>query len=129
MMHVMNRLCPVTEYMLREARDRSQISSLSYVENDEAELEKSTMESVEQAMDISQNPQFRQLIRRVFEKFVQKCSDSAISKCRDDLTAITKYVTWNLNERSSGALSRALPDQTNMIAVYQVALDSTKKGA
>lgn len=76
MMHVMNRLCPVTEYMLREARDRSQISSLSHVENDEAELEKSTMESVEQAMDISQNPQFRQLIRRVFEKFVQKCSDS-----------------------------------------------------
>jgi len=43
-------------------------------------------------------------------------------KCRDDLKALTKYVTWNLDQRGSGALSRALPDQTSMFAVYQVAV-------
>jgi hypothetical protein len=51
-----------------------------------------------------------------------------MSRCRDDLTAITRYVTWNLDERSSGALSRALPDRTDMVAVYQVALQSSKTG-
>jgi hypothetical protein len=48
-----------------------------------------------------------------------------MSKCRDDLTAITRYVTWNLDDRGGGALARALPDKTDMIAVYQVALKSS----
>jgi hypothetical protein len=48
-----------------------------------------------------------------------------MSKCRDDITAITRYVTWNLDDRGGGALSRALPDKTDMIAVYQVALKSS----
>jgi hypothetical protein len=47
-----------------------------------------------------------------------------MTKCRDDLTAITRYVTWNLDDRGGGALARALPDKTDMIAVYQVALKS-----
>lgn len=51
----------------------------------------------------------------------------AITKCRDDLHAITRYVTWNLNERGSGALGRGLPDQTDIVAVYRVALESSEK--
>jgi hypothetical protein len=46
-------------------------------------------------------------------------------RCHDDLEAITKYVTWNLNERGSNALSRVLPDQADIISVYRVALEST----
>jgi len=46
-------------------------------------------------------------------------------RCRDDLASITKYVTWNLNERGSEAVGQSLPDQTDMISVYRVALDST----
>ena len=49
-------------------------------------------------------------------------------KCRDDLQAITRYVTWSLNEGGSGALSRALPDQTDIVAVYKVAVEATKGG-
>jgi len=49
-----------------------------------------------------------------------------MSKCRDDLVAITRYVTWNLDERSSGALTRALPDHTDMVSVYKVALRAKK---
>lgn len=118
LMHVMNRLGPVTEYMLREQRERSKLHSFKTYEEPD---------SVIQAVDVSQNPQFRQFIRSVFEKFVRKCSESAMLKCRDDLVAITKYVSWNLDERTSGALSRALPDQTDLVAVYNVALKSAKK--
>lgn len=50
-----------------------------------------------------------------------------MSKCRDDLVAVTRYVTWNLDERSSGALSRALPDHTDVIGVYKIALEKGKR--
>ncbi|KAL7569280.1 hypothetical protein ACA910_016829 [Epithemia clementina (nom. ined.)] len=121
MSHVMNRLAPVTEYMIRENRERAKLQSYTMDDDDE------TDDTMEQATDISLNPQFRQLIRSIFEKFVLRCSNSAMSKCRDDMVSITRYVTWNLDERSSGALSRALPDQTDMVAVYQVALQAAKR--
>jgi GTPase SAR1 family protein len=116
MMHVMNRLGPIAEYMLREHRERAKLHT--YQSFDDL----SSPESLDQAVDISQNPQFRQLMRTIFEKFVKKCSNAAMVRCRDDMVAITKYVSWNLDERTSGALTRALPDQTDMVAVYQVAL-------
>ena len=49
-------------------------------------------------------------------------------RCQDDLTALTKFVTWDLHERSSGALKRSLPDQTDIVAVYQVAVKAAEKG-
>jgi hypothetical protein len=123
----MDRLCPVTEYMLRENRDRNKLPTFT-VSTFEAGGANPAVGSLDPAMDISQNPQFRQLVRSIFEKFVHQCSESATSKSQDDLVAITRYVTWSLNERGSGALHRSLPDQTDMIAVYQVALRSKKRG-
>ena len=52
----------------------------------------------------------------------------AMSRCHDDLTALTRFVTWDLNERSSGALKRSLPDQTDIVAVYQVAVKAASEG-
>jgi hypothetical protein len=51
-----------------------------------------------------------------------------MSRCHDDLTAITKYVTWSLNERGGSAVSRALPDRTDLVSVYQVTLEATTNG-
>ena len=142
--HVMDRLCPVTEYMLRETQVRAKVS-------------KERDATVTGGADISQNPQFRQLIRTIFDRFVTECSRTvsamlnstivilrstmcthllavdllfltqAMEKCHDDLTSITRYVTWNLDERSSGALKRSLPDQTDLVAVYKVAVQASKK--
>ena len=149
--HAMDRLCPVTEYMLQETGERAKISA-SQCRQEGRDL------SAKCAADISHNPQFRQLIRSIFERFVIQCSQTvsvvssipriisaailtnltsvlatigvqAMSKCHDDLSSITKYVTWNLNERSSGALSRSLPDHTDLVAVYKVAIKASKKGA
>jgi hypothetical protein len=121
MTHVMTRLCPVTEYMLREDRDRGKLSNFRkrvsvQDESDEA------IDKAEQAMDISQNPQFRELVRAIFGKFVADCADKVILQCRDDVNAITKYVTWNLDQRGVGAIARSLPDQTNLFSVYKVAV-------
>ena len=51
-----------------------------------------------------------------------------MARCHDDLTALTRFVTWDLNERSSGALKRSLPDQTDIVAVYQVAVKAASDG-
>jgi len=124
--HVMERLCPVAEYMLRENEEREKAATSSYNFMDD-ERDQESVGSSNRATDISQNPQFRQLVRRIFDKFVQKCSNASLSKCRDDLISITRYVTWNLDERSSGALRRSLPDKTDLVAVYQVAVQASKK--
>ena len=124
MTHIMSRLCPVTEYMLREARDRGKVSNFR---GSGDQRNDNSFEEVGAAMDISQHPQFRELIRSVFEKFVQNCADLVMEKCRDDLNSITRYVAWNLDQRGSGALANALPDQTNLFAVYQVAMKRSNK--
>ena len=127
MNHVMARLGPVAEYMLRETRERAKINSFAVYENDLKTPVGANEDPLEDAADISHNPQFRQLIRDIFEKFVARCSNNAMAKCRDDMESLTKYVSWSLNERGGGALSRALPDQTNLVAVYQVALKAAKR--
>jgi GTPase SAR1 family protein len=115
--HVMERLCPVTEYMLRETKEAYQVSTHKFFDQDNGPLT-----GANKATDIAQNPQFRALIRQIFEKFVKHCSDNALSKCRDDLTAMTRYVTWNIDDRSSGALQRSLPDKTDLVSIYNVAV-------
>jgi hypothetical protein len=69
--HVMDRLCPVTEYMLRETQERAKVST-AYKNEGRGESDS----EVKGAADIAQNPQFRQLIRTVFDRFVTQCSSS-----------------------------------------------------
>jgi hypothetical protein len=40
---------------------------------------------------------------------------------------MTRFVTWDLQERGGGALRRALPDQQDIVSVYQVAVEASKK--
>lgn len=72
--HVMDRLCPVTEYMLRETQERAKISTYTH---EDGKTGRET--SASGAADISQNPQFRQLIRSIFDRFVTECSISVRS--------------------------------------------------
>jgi len=125
MTHVMGRLFPVTEYMLKEQRDRTKTTTFRIPGRDGSTA--SALEEVEQAMDISQNPQFREVIRNIYEQFVEDCANSVMTKCHQDLKALTKYVTWNLDQRGSGALARALPDQTNLFNVYKVAVKNQER--
>ena len=72
MTHTMQRLCPVTEYMLREDRDSGKLSNFRKRSTDQD----GAFDQAEQAMDISQNPRFRELIRTIYENFVQECADA-----------------------------------------------------
>ena len=65
--HIMSRLCPVSEYMIRQKAERRSTTQ-QYMPN--------SGNSVLRELDITHNPQFRQLVRTLFDEFVQKCSDN-----------------------------------------------------
>lgn len=77
MKHVFGRLCPVAEYMLRETRERNKRNTFPQYDDDSSDDPDGLTEStIEKTMDISSNPQFKQLIRTIFDKFVKMCSES-----------------------------------------------------
>lgn len=124
MLHIMAKICPISEYMLLQKRDRA---ASSYSSERMSNRMGGNADN-KSATNVSQNAQFRQLVRTIYDNFVQQCSDAAMMRCEDDLVALTKFVTWDLQERSSGALRRSLPDQTDMVAIYKVAVKATEKG-
>ena len=80
MTHIMSRMFPITEYMLRESRDRGKIINFRFPNGSERQRGGSALDDVEIAMDISQNPQFREVIRSIFEQFVEECANSVSMK-------------------------------------------------
>lgn len=66
--HVMNKLVPVCEYMLRQ---KDLISSSPIADT-----------KFKSHADVTQNPQFQQLVKSIFEDFVDKCSDSVSIRIR-----------------------------------------------
>ncbi|CAM9746455.1 unnamed protein product [Ascophyllum nodosum] len=71
---------------------------------------------------------FGLIVKRVYEDFVEKCVAECLDRCRHDLTALTRFVTWDLHERSAGALRRSLPD-SSMVQIYSLAVDSSNRRA
>jgi len=123
MAHVMTKMYAVCEYMIRQKRERNQYSYPGMLNNKVGEAPTG-------ATDITNNPMFRQMTRTIYERFVQSCSDSVMMRCRDDLTALTRFVTWDLNDKgggAAGALRRSLPEQADMVQVYQVAVKHAEK--
>ena len=72
--HIMGRLCPVSEYMIRQKHERKS-ASFQYLQDGRSNNEGGGFF----ATDIAHNPQFRQLVRTLFDEFVQKCSDNVRS--------------------------------------------------
>jgi hypothetical protein len=68
--HIMGRLCPVSEYMIRQKQERKSVAS-QYLRDGRSSMDGGTF-----ATDIAHNPQFRQLVRTLFDEFVQRCSDN-----------------------------------------------------
>ena len=85
--HIMGRLCPVSEYMIRQKAERKSASYQYMRDGSDARSAFST--------DITHNPQFRQLVRTLFDEFVQKCSDNVSSPgsrcCINNSFLLTSY--------------------------------------
>jgi len=71
--HVMSKVCPVSEYMLVQKKERA-TSAYGFLSGKSARMENIGREG--SSTDITQNPQFRQLVRTIHDRFVQQCSDA-----------------------------------------------------
>jgi hypothetical protein len=79
------------------------------------------------------NKPYKELIRRAFDNFVEERVTECLSKCRDDLKGMTRFVTWDTTGSSaSGASSgasavySALPTPNKMVEIYSVAVEERK---
>jgi hypothetical protein len=92
--HVMSRLCPVGEHMIRQRQERK-LSSFGY--SFEERINSHDNSGGDSATDVTQNPQFQQLIQTIFEQFVQKCSDSVSSIVFDRAVSLIFFFLLNAN--------------------------------
>ena len=64
----------------------------------------------------------------VFSAFIDQTMDDCLSKCRNDLHGMTRFVTWDVDGKgSSNALYRSLPTPKRMVEIYSVAVESRTK--
>jgi hypothetical protein len=70
--HIMGRLCPVSEYMIRQKHERKSAAYQYLRDGRSTGIEGGG----NFATDIAHNPQFRQLVRSLYDEFVQRCSDN-----------------------------------------------------
>ena len=68
---------------------------------------------------------FQEMIRKIYEKFVRLQMEECMSKCRDDLRGMTRFVTWDVDGKGgSSALYRSLPTPKKMVEMYSVAVEN-----
>ena len=70
MTHVMGKLCNIGQFMMKHKHESSTLSGF-YLGEDQSRMSRTS--------DLTQNPQFHQLIHSIFDKFVEKCSESVSS--------------------------------------------------
>ena len=97
--HIMLRLFPIVELMVRKG-------------------------SYAVPVDAHSRP-FQDMVRRIFEKFVDQHMEVCIQKCRDDIKGMTRFITWDVDGKGgSSALYRSLPTPKKMVEIYSVAVDT-----
>ena len=105
--HIMRRLFPIVESTIRRSDGFSSGSNPH--------------------IDASNGP-FRELIRGIYDKFVDQQIESCLSKCKDDLKGMTRFVTWDTDGRGgSAALYKSLPTPKRMVEIYSVAVDNKQE--
>ena len=98
--HIMRRLYPVVEQIIRKNGYSLPLDSY--------------------------NRPFKDLIRRVYDKFVDEQINICLSKCRDDLQGMTRFVTWDVDGKGgSSALYKSLPTPKKMVEIYSVAIENS----
>jgi hypothetical protein len=101
--HIMKRTFPIVLSLLKKS-----ISSFS-------------------SLDIN-NRSFQDILRKIFDSFVDKTLDDCIRICREDLYGMTRFVTWDIEDKSgSSSLYRLLPTPHRMAEIWHLAAKKKEK--
>lgn len=67
------------------------------------------------------SPAFQDLLQRIYHKFVEESLANTVNKCKDDLYGMTKFVTWDVEDKSGAStLYRLLPTPKKMAEIYHL---------
>ncbi|KAJ1409064.1 hypothetical protein B484DRAFT_336753, partial [Ochromonadaceae sp. CCMP2298] len=98
--YVMKRLYPIVEEMVRKSSPVGSSSALG-----------------------SHSAPFQQMMRGIYERFVEQQLDFCLVRCRDDLIGMTRFVTWDVEDKGGAStLYRLLPTPQKMVEIYSIAL-------
>jgi hypothetical protein len=118
--HIMKRLSPVIEDMISKSATTA-AASASSSSGGGGGLSASQAAGAALSLGAHSAP-FQQLVRAIFEKFVDEQVDACIARCRDDLVGMTRFVTWDVEDKGgASALYRLLPTPKKMVEIYTVA--------
>jgi len=121
--HIMRRLFPIVTHML-DAKGVS-VSSLSSTAAPTASAAATPKQPLDDAKASAQNAAFVDAVQDIFHEFVESALSECAVRCEDDLKGMTRFVTWDLQERGSLAIQDSLPSK-EMVHIY--ALTMKKRG-
>ena len=102
--HIMHRLFPIVEFMVRRNTDATAAAPLIQP--------------------------CQEMIRRIYERFVESQVEECLNKCKDDLRGMTRFITWDADGKGgSSALYRTLPTPGRMVEIYSMAVDTRSQKA
>ena len=103
--HIMKRLYGVAEYMLQA----------------EGQVLDASVGKGPDGAPYSQP--FSQILRRIYNNFVEETADDCVQRCRDDIRALTRYVTWDINDaRGSASSTGGVSDAEHLVQIYTMAV-------
>lgn len=74
------------------------------------------------------NKPFQDVIHNIYDKFIEIKVDECLRKCRDDLSGMTRFVTWDVDDKGdTSTLYRLLPTPKKMVEIYHLAVEKKKK--
>lgn len=110
--HIMKRLFPIVQHLVRTSSASSSSSAASSV-----------------ATHIQVRP-FQEIVRRIYERFIEETLRECVVRCKDDLSGMTDYVTFDIEERggslgsgADGAMYSTLPTPRRVAEIWQMAVD------
>lgn len=85
--HVMRRLPPVLEHIIAKQRE---------IQHDD------------RAADYETPTDFFRLVARIYEAYAAELAETAVDRCKDDLQAMTRFVTWDLASQGGSDAAAAV---------------------
>lgn len=125
--HIMKRIFPAVAQMVRKSNFHSpSITTRSMGLNGDLGGKAGNEAAV---LDMYSQP-FQELMRRIYEKFVDEVVERCLDKCRDDLHGMTRFVTWDVEDKGgSSSLYRMLPTPQKVVEVYSIAMEKKQENS
>jgi len=71
--------------------------------------------------------------KTIFAKFTLERAEACVEYCQSDLMALTKYITWDLQERGTAGLAESMGEKSSregerIVEIFSVEIDKALKG-